>query len=122
VPPAGIGFLNSASLGNAHTGTLWVGSADLMPNDGVLFRFRLTGNRRMIAVDDPRLEDRVADNVTFHELTESESILIGDGFGIVTEILTAPNGNLWLVSLTDGAIYEISRVERRRAASPGRPE
>ena len=117
VPPAGIGFVAGAGLGNAHEGTLWVGAADLEPNDGVLFRFRLTGNRRMIATDDPRLEDRVADNLTFHDLTESESILIGDGFGVVTEILTAPSGTLWLVSLTSGSVYEISAPRRRRAVS-----
>ena len=60
------------------------------------------------------------DNVTFHELTETESIRIGDGFGVVTEILTAPNGRLWLVSLSNGAIYEIAeaRPERRRPVRP----
>lgn len=116
---AGKRRVSGDGLGNAHAGTLWVGAADLMPDDGVLFRFRLTGNRRMIATDDPKLVDRVADNRTFHELTECESILIGDGFGIVTEILTAPNGGLWLVSLTNGAIYEIaSETSRRRAIGP----
>jgi hypothetical protein len=92
----------------------------LLPNDGVLFRFRLTGNRRKIAADDRSLEDGVADNLTFHELTECESILIGDGFGIVTDIVSAPNGALWLVSLTDGTIYEIAAAPpRRRPANPG---
>lgn len=114
VPPAAIGFVEGTGLGQAHAGTLWVGAADVLPDEGVLFRFRLTGNRRMIAVDDPRLEDRVADNLTFHELTECDSILIGDGFGVVTEILTAPNGALWLVSLTNGAIYEIAAAAGRR--------
>jgi len=122
LPPAGIGFVSGTALGEAHNGTLWVGSADLLPDDGVLFRFRLTGNRRMIAVDDPGLEDRVADNLTFHELSENDSILIGDGFGIVTEILTAPNGALWLVSLTNGAIYEIAAVKTRRRAAGRRSE
>ena len=75
---------------------------------GPLFRFNLTGNRRKIAVDDPRLEDRVADNVTFHDMTESESLLIGRDFGIVTDIETRPNGSLFVVSLSKGAIYEIS--------------
>jgi len=73
-----------------------------------LFRLNLTGNRRKIAVDDPRLEDRVADNVTFHDMTESESLLTGRDFGIVTDIETGPNGNLFVVSLSNGAIYEIS--------------
>ena len=33
------------------------------------------------------------------------------GFGIGTDIQTAPNGNLFVVSLSNGAIYEIFRVE-----------
>jgi hypothetical protein len=76
---------------------------------GHLFRFNLTGNRRAIGVDDPRLEDRVADNNFKFDITESESLLIGTNFGIVTDIETGPNGNLFLVSLGHGAIYEISR-------------
>ena len=79
------------------------------PVGGPLFHFNLTGNRRKIAVDDPRLEDRVADNPTFHDLTESETLLIGRGFGIVTDIETGPNGNLFVVSLSNGALYEIRR-------------
>ena len=62
-------------------------------------------------MDDPRLDDRVADNVTFHDMSESESLLIGRDFGIVTDVETGPNGSLFVVSLSHGAIYEIS--ERR---------
>jgi hypothetical protein len=76
---------------------------------GYLFRFNLTGNRRQIGVDDPRLEDRVADNLAKHEITESESLLVGKNFGIVTDIETGPNGNLYVVSLLSGAIYEIKK-------------
>src|SRR5262249_54531013 len=76
---------------------------------GQLFHFNLTGNRQKIAVDDPRLEDRVADNNNKFDITESESLLFGRNFGIVTDIETGPNGNLFVVSLTNGAIYEIFR-------------
>jgi hypothetical protein len=79
------------------------------PLGGPLFHFNLTGNRRAIGVDDPRLEDRVADNLDFHEMTESESLLIGRDFGVVTDIKSGPNGRLYVVSLTAGAIYEIFR-------------
>jgi hypothetical protein len=48
-------------------------------------------------------------NVTFHDLTESESLLIGRDFGIVTDIETGPSGKLFVVSLDQGAIYEIRR-------------
>jgi hypothetical protein len=65
----------------------------------------------MIAVDDPRLEDRVADNEGKHEITESESLLIGRNFGSGTDIETGPNGNVFVVSLTHGAVFEIFRVQ-----------
>ena len=60
-------------------------------------------------MDDPRLEDRVADNLAKFEITESESLLIGRNFGIGTDIQTGPNGNLFVVSLSDGAVYELFR-------------
>jgi glucose/arabinose dehydrogenase len=107
--PAGIGFVASRSLGAQFHGDLFVGFSVPEPLGGPLFRFNVTGNRNKIAVDDPRLEDRVADNLTFHDMTESEGLLIGSDFGIVTDIETGPNGNLFVVSLTGGAIYEIFR-------------
>jgi hypothetical protein len=51
----------------------------------------------------------VADNLTKFDITESESLLFGTNFGIGTDIKTGPNGNLFVVSLSNGAIYEISR-------------
>ena len=64
-------------------------------------------NRKKIGVDDPRLEDRVADNNDKFDITESESLLIGRDFGVGTDIQTGPNGNLFVVSLSNGAVYEI---------------
>jgi aldose sugar dehydrogenase len=107
--PGGIGFLRSRELGPQYLDDLFVGAATPVLNGGYLFRFNLTGNGRKIAVDDPRLEDRVADNLAKHEGTESESILIGTQFGVTTDIETGPNGNLFVVSLSNGAIYEIHR-------------
>jgi glucose/arabinose dehydrogenase len=109
VAPGGIGFVNSRALGRQFEGDLFVGAATPILQGGYLFRFKLTGNRRRIAVDDARLEDRVADNVAKHEITESESLLIGRDFGVSTDIETGPNGNVFVVSLTNGAIYEIYR-------------
>jgi aldose sugar dehydrogenase len=108
VPPAAIGFVDGRGLGAQYAGDLLVGPAEAEPLDGVVFRFNLTGNRRAIGVDDPRLEDRVADNLDAHDLTESESLLFGSGFGIVTDIETAPDGSVLIVSLTHGTIYRIS--------------
>jgi glucose/arabinose dehydrogenase len=106
--PAAIGFVDGRALGPQYENDLFVGFSVPEPLGGPLFHFNLTGNRRAIAVDDPRLEDRVADNVTFHDMTESESLLIGRDFGVITDIETAPSGQLYVVSLDQGAIYAIS--------------
>jgi aldose sugar dehydrogenase len=109
VAPAGIGFVKGRGLGPQFAGDLFMGAATPLLEGGYLFHFNLTGNRGKIGVDDPRLEDRVADNLAKHEITESESLLIGRNFGVATDIETGPNGNLFVVSLTNGEIYEIFR-------------
>ena len=109
VAPGGIGFLDGRALGPQYDGDLFMGGARDFLEGGHLFRIQLTGNRRKVAVDDPRLEDRVADNVGKWEITESESLLFGRNFGIVTDVHTGPDGHLYLVSNTHGAVYEIFR-------------
>ncbi|MFC0505420.1 PQQ-dependent sugar dehydrogenase [Micromonospora costi] len=109
VAPGGMGFLDSRALGPEYRGDLFLGAATGALEGGYLFRFNLTGNRRQIAVDDPRLRDRVADNLAKHEITESESLLVGRDFGTVTDIETAPDGTLAVLSLTNGAVYTIHR-------------
>jgi hypothetical protein len=79
---------------------------------GHLFHFNLTSDRQNIRVGDPRLEDGVADNICKFDITESESLLFGRNFGIGTDIQTGPNGNLLVVSLANGAIYEIFRRDQ----------
>ena len=111
VAPAGLGFISSRALGPQYEGDMILGAARTTLLGGNLFRFNLTGNRRKIAVDDPRLEDRVADNLAKFDITESESLLFGTNFGIGTDIHTGPNGNLFVVSLSNGAIYEIFRAQ-----------
>jgi aldose sugar dehydrogenase len=106
--PAAIGFVKGRGIGPQYANDLFVGFSVPEPLGGPLFHLNLTGSRKAIAVDDPRLNDRVADNLTFHDMTESESLLIGTNFGIVTDIETAPSGDLLVVSLDQGAIYQIS--------------
>ena len=109
VSPAAVGFMSGRALGPQYQGDMFVGSARTLLLGGQLFRFNLTGNRRKIGVDDPRLNDRVADNLNKFDITESESLLFGTNFGVATDIQTGPNGNLFVVSLSDGAVYEIFR-------------
>jgi aldose sugar dehydrogenase len=107
VAPAAIGFVAGGGLGPQFEGDLFVGVSVPEPENGPLFRLKLTRNRLRIAADDPRLADRVADNTTFHDLTESESLLIGRNSGVVTDIKSSPQGTLFIVSLDRGAVYEV---------------
>jgi glucose/arabinose dehydrogenase len=109
VAPGGIAFVEGRGLGRQYQNDLIMGGARPFLRGGHLFRFDLTGNRRRIAVDDPRLADRVADNLFKFDLTESESLLFGENFGTVTDIRMGPDGNLYLVSIDHGAVYQIHR-------------
>ena len=122
--PAAIGFVDGTGLGAGYAGDLLVGVSVPEPLGGVLFRFDLAADRRSFAFSDPRLSDRVADNPTFHDLTESESLVFGRNFGVVTDIDTGPDGAVYVVSLSNGAIYKIQGKEQGRASKPrtsGRP-
>jgi aldose sugar dehydrogenase len=111
VAPAGIGFLESRALGREYRNDLFVGAARDFLEGGSLFRLELTNNRKQIDVDDPRLADRVADNIHKWEITESESIRFGQNFGVGSDVQTGPNGNLYVVSLSHGNVYEIFRPQ-----------
>ena len=112
VAPAGTTFVKGTALGAQHDGTLWIGSARAFSQvggtGGSLYRITLSRNRRKVDVSDPRLADGVADNLTKFDPTESESLIIGRGFGTTPSIEQGPDGNLYVVSITDGAIYKIS--------------
>ena len=114
VAPGGIGFLDSDALGRDYSRDLFMGGARDFLEGGHLFRIELTGSRRAVDVDDSRLRDKVADNINKWELTESETLLFGRNFGVGTDVQTGPDGHLYVVSLSHGALYEIQRRDRRQ--------
>lgn len=117
IGPSGMAFVQGNALGAEYAGTMWMGSArgfaQVGGTGGSLYRLKLTADRLHIDVSaDPRLADRVADNLfraQKFEGTESETLIIGKGFGTTPDIEQGPDGNLYVVSLTDNAIYKISR-------------
>ncbi len=117
IGPAGTTFVKGTALGTEYDGTLWMGSSrafsQVGANGGSLYRIKLTADRLHVDTSaDPRLADRVADNLFRAQKfdgTESETLQIGRGFGITPSIEQGPDGNLYVVSLTDNAIYKISR-------------
>lgn len=132
MPPSGLGFVTGNGLGAAYAGTLWSGAARSTAvtggatgtfDGGYLMCFRLTPDRANLDLSaDPRLADRVADNGTFplpygtpanapgykFDGRESETLLIGQNFGVTTDIQTGPDGALYVVSNTDGMVYRIT--------------
>jgi glucose/arabinose dehydrogenase len=111
VAPAGLGFVTGRTLGPQYHGDLFMGGARDFLFSGHIFRMEISGNRRTVGVDDPRIEDRVADNLGKFEATESESLVWGQNFGLTTDILQGPNGNLFVLSNTHGALYEVFRTK-----------
>ena len=109
VAPGGIDFLSSKELGKDYKGSLVVGSARGALRNGNLFVLPISGNRREVDPDDRRLRDRVADNLGKYDITESESLLFGENFGVTPDIKESPDGTLYVVSNTHGTVYEISR-------------
>lgn len=107
VAPSPIGFVRGRGLGQEYEGDLLVGASRVTLANGYLFRFNMTADRQHFAFSDPLLADLVADNSDKFDLAESHTLLVGRDFGITTDIQTGPNGNVFVVSLSNGAVYEI---------------
>lgn len=101
-----IAFVESPRLGCDRRHDMLVGDA----NCGVLWRFGLNTARDGIALSSPELQDLVADNDLDLCTAELGEVTFGSGFGVVTDIKPGPDGLVYVVSLTGGAIYRIAPV------------
>ena len=108
-----IGFILANTAAGVGLGSIWKFPYEVGANGGSLYRLQLTADRLNVDVSaDARLADRVADNLfraQKFEGTESETLRIGTGFGTTTDIVQGPDGGLYVVSLTQNAIYRITR-------------
>jgi len=98
VGPTALEFLNSSKLGTQYQNDMFVGDI----NNGALYRFELNETRTGFELGG-NLEDLVADTPS-----ENSGITFGTGFGGITDIKTGPDGNLYVLSFIEGAIYKIS--------------
>jgi glucose/arabinose dehydrogenase len=105
VAPAAIGFVDGDGLGEEYHGDLFAGLSVPLPLGGPLFRYDLSSNRTRFS----GLDSIEAENEDFNSLIGSEELLIGTNFGVATDIETGPNGSLFVVSISNGAVYEIFR-------------
>jgi len=87
-------------------------------NNGQLYRFPLNPSRTAFDFSDfPSLQDLIAD-----DNTERDLLRIGFGFGSITDIKVGPDGLLYIVSFTDGAIYRIYPVDTDDTDGDGVPD
>jgi uncharacterized protein (TIGR03118 family) len=122
-PPAGLNFYTSSVLGSQYQNLLFEGEArDFLTApgplgeefDGALFLFHPNDTRTGLDFGgDPniRARDNVFQNFRDFDLNGDTSFLFGQGFGIATGIVTGPNGDLYVVSETKGAVFEIYRKQ-----------
>jgi glucose/arabinose dehydrogenase len=97
VGPTALAFLNSSRLGIQYENTIFVGDV----NNGNLYNFKLNPERTGLLLEGP-LTDHMANTPD-----EEESIIFGEGFGVITDIKVGPDGYLYILGY-DGTIYKIS--------------
>ena len=100
-----IEFFNSTKLGDKYNDNIFVGDI----NNGNLYFFEVNEDRTGVTFQDPRLVDLVADPVKEGEASEVSSLILGEGFGRITDIETGPDGLLYVLTYEDGKIYRITR-------------
>jgi glucose/arabinose dehydrogenase len=101
IAPTDVHFLLNSKLGNEYKSDLFVGTA----RSGALLHFDLSFSRKSLAVGGA-LADTVADNSATNRLAEQGSIVFGNGFGAITDIVTGPGG-MYVLTL-EGNLYRIS--------------
>lgn len=101
VAPTGIVFLNSAQLGEQYQNDIFVGDF----NTGTLYRFKPNVTRKGFDFENPDLADLVADTEG-----ELEELVLGTGFGGISDLKVGPDGLLYILSITEGKIFVVSRA------------
>jgi glucose/arabinose dehydrogenase len=101
VAPTAIVFPVGSGLSPAYDDVALVGDN----NTGQIYALPLDTQRNAFDFSDPSLaslQDLVADNQA-----EANLLRFGSGFGVVTDLEIGPDGDLYVVSLSQGAIYRV---------------
>jgi glucose/arabinose dehydrogenase len=99
VAPTGIVFLNSLQLGMAYQNHVFIGD----DNYGNLYHFTPNASRDGFIFQNPGLADLVADSDD-----ELQEVILGTGFGAITDLKVGPDGRLYVLSIAHGKIYAIA--------------
>jgi glucose/arabinose dehydrogenase len=104
VAPTAIMFIQNPRLGCARVHDVLVGDT----NCGNLHHFVPNAARNGFTFSSPELQDLVADNTPDNICDgEQSEFRFGSGFGVVTDMKTGPDGNVYVVELLTGTVYRI---------------
>jgi aldose sugar dehydrogenase len=92
IGPTALTFINSDKLGSNYKNDLFVGDF----NQGRIFHLHLNKSRTGFDLDNP-LDDNIANSNA-----EIKGIILGQGFGGITDLKVGPDGNLYVLSLYPG--------------------
>ncbi len=98
IAPTGIFFPYATSWGPSYNDKVLVGDNNL----GQIYSFPLNGSRNGFVLTGG-LTDLVADSVA-----ERDSVRIGQGFGVITDIKKGPDDHVYVVRLSAGTITRIA--------------
>lgn len=100
IAPTGLAFLNSTKIGKQYENDMFVGDF----KNGNIYHFKLNNSRTGLSLHGP-LTDRLASSPK-----DIQDQIFGRGFGGITDLKTAPDGSLYIVSNQSGTgtIYRIS--------------
>ena len=98
--PTAVKFLDSTNLGTDYENDMFVGDV----HNGRIYHFDLTSDRKDIILPQ-ELSSRIIEKPSSPGVS---NIVFGQGFGGITDLEVGPDGNLYVVSIGLGSIFQIS--------------
>jgi aldose sugar dehydrogenase len=100
--PTAVKFLESTELGTTYENDMFVGDV----HNGRIYHFDLSPDRKDLILPQA-LSLRVIEKPSSPGVS---SIVFGEGFGGITDLEMGPDGNLYVVSIGLGSIFQISQA------------
>lgn len=109
----GLKFLKSDKLGKQYQNDLFIGGY----LDGRIYHFKLNEDRTQLALP-KTIGSR---SLPSSDLPKADSIIFGEGFGGISNLVVGPDGYLYVVSIGTGNIYRIELANTSQASSNDAP-
>jgi glucose/arabinose dehydrogenase len=105
----GLKFLKSDKLGKQYQNDLFIGGY----LDGRIYHFKLNEDRTQLALP-KTIGSR---SLPSSDLPKADSIIFGEGFGGISNLVVRPDGYLYVVSIGTGNIYRIELANSSQTSS-----